>query len=565
MGWITGIFGKSEILRDRLGTIGSGALHSIIGDDFVVYTGGFARNCKSVSCVDGRRAIIAGAGLVDSPDGKRLADDDHWARILFASSVPELPAGHYVCCIASPRELIFYNDPIGIRDIFFVESGGSIAFSTHPRHLKSIVPASGLDLAEFAGAWLLFDNLSAGSIYKGWRRMSPHGRCRISAQGIDLSINSWQPSDKPSTADDFYDLLEKYMQSPGESAPGATLGMSGGIDSRMLLAAARHGYEYHTIGDPDNPDVRIAAKLCKNIGLHCLEFNYPDAGWIDRADEIAEYIEDNRLTTTASEFMNKICYKNINDKVIIDGGMGEIARRGFFNSLKYRAKNAIINKDAEKLFPHQAYPRADIFNPEFDNKINKMALESVRELLESMPDASQTGIDAWLDLLALRVKYPNHMGPEQSRMDCEAMGFSPFAMHDLVDTALNIPLHKRLGGRIFRRYIRRRRPELTRLPLVRNEAVYPYRLPQFAGNVVSDIRRKTGFYYRKHEIGRFLRAMKPLIDELINDPAFRQCAIYDLDKIINMYNSFFAGDDSRAGELDWWLTFELFRRNTGLI
>src|SRR5699024_5100952 len=78
----------------------------------------------------------------------------------------------------------------------------------------------------------------------------------------------------PSVDDAVAEMAEILLALQGsllEAHPDAVLQLTGGHDSRILLGAVpekvRRGLGALTLGEPDHPDVVVAARLCQRYGM----------------------------------------------------------------------------------------------------------------------------------------------------------------------------------------------------------------------------------------------------------------------------------------------------------
>ena len=89
-------------------------------------------------------------------------------------------------------------------------------------------------------------------------------------------------------------------------------------------------------------------------------------------------------------------------RVSIDGGIGEIGRRRFLRSVEFKAKKAILAKNAHALTPLFLNQKADIFNAEITQWMTNGFNQSFDTFLDTMPTPSSDSIGNWLDHLFVR-------------------------------------------------------------------------------------------------------------------------------------------------------------------
>ena len=62
-------------------------------------------------------------------------------------------------------------------------------------------------------------------------------------------------------------------------------------------------------------------------------------------------------------------------------------------------------------------------------------------------------------------------------------------------------------------------------------------------------------------IDSMLDMLKEYILDLIHSQEFRNYSGYDVPKIQSMVDCYYAGERHTAHEIDWWLSFELWRQS----
>jgi len=131
----------------------------------------------------------------------------------------------------------------------------------------------------------------------------------------------------------------------------------------------------------------------------------------------------------------------------------------------------------------------------------------------------------------------------------------PFAQSSCLQGLFEIPLRWRRNGRLFKRVIRKNCPDLTRYPLVKNRATYPFYLSGTLAWIWTKIKSQFD-----PSVIQFLFVLKEFIQDIVHSPDVKSYAPYDYPAIVHLVSQFYAGRKELAPEVDWWLTFELWRR-----
>ncbi|MBZ0200351.1 MAG: hypothetical protein K8H86_10820, partial [Ignavibacteriaceae bacterium] len=152
-------------------------------------------------------------------------------------------------------------------------------------------------------------------------------------------------------------------------------------------------------------------------------------------------------------------------------------------------------------------------------------------------------------------------GPGQAAMDLLAPGYMPFAQKSLLDAGFLLSPKVKNNGRIFRSIISQSNLKLDKFPLVKNQIIYPFGSSSLSARVITRIKNKLGFVYNDPTRNIMLDLLKEYVFELINSREIKNFAIYDLNKIANIVTGYYSKNKSFAYELDWFLTFELWRQS----
>ena len=125
-------------------------------------------------------------------------------------------------------------------------------------------------------------------------------------------------------------------------------------------------WDTHTFGDPDHPDSQIATELLISLNRKNEIIDEELPTFDQLIDLVKTYSVQSILTNPVSSILNLRFYDRLVDqnRVIIDGGFGEIWRRAFANKLLMIGRNALLKKDSKMVSGYLRYNRADIFSEE---------------------------------------------------------------------------------------------------------------------------------------------------------------------------------------------------------
>ncbi len=169
------------------------------------------------------------------------------------------------------------TDWLGYRQLYWWQGDGAAAVSTSARAL-SILAGGRLDRTGLGAQAMIGWQIGDRTIFDGVRALPPATLATLTGGSVQLrqyAAPLGQDGPAPALDDavaEMADILTRWQTSYLEIHPDTVLQLTGGHDSRILLGAIpeklRKGRQALTLGDPDSPDVMIAARLSERYGLH---------------------------------------------------------------------------------------------------------------------------------------------------------------------------------------------------------------------------------------------------------------------------------------------------------
>ena len=475
-------------------------------------------------------------------------------------------SGHYACASISNDNIELFNDELGIRELFIHKSENFAIIATSPELIAGIIDTE-INIPAFAGRWTLENQFGYDCIYKDIIRVVSKAKISIglAPDAITPVVSSglFTPDQPPNA--DIIDLLLNKIRNLGQSDKKITFMLSGGLDSRFLLALClKAGLEFETvsIGPPDHPDNAVAKNLASISGIK--HTNIPALEDSDKIiDLLPEFIVKSRFTAPASELVRKYVYKQFNDenRLLIDGSFGEIIRRGFFNKLVYRVRGALITKNEKMLAKALNYPHADVFNSKFDELMLEYSEMQIERALQGVSFGYQDNPGDVCDVLGVRDKLLNYNNIEQNRIDGFVINYCPFSQHDVINAAFALNFEDKNNGKLMKEFIYKNSPDITKLPLIKGVTKMPFTMNTLNSKILAKLKKSTGFYYSDKTIENFLRNIKEYSLDILSSQSASEYEFYDKIKLNNYIERYNKDDYSIAEELDWLVTFEMFRRS----
>jgi len=560
MSWIFGYYGN---VSNREINPPVTPHHSFKDSNLILFIGGnqqtsFLKSNQLNSCW-----AVTGVGLVSSESNYKLLDENNWNNLLSSTKVDLSPVnGHFVVVKYSDGELNFFTDELGLREIHIVKLSDGYGFTTRIDWLKYFTNPE-IDLGEFGSRWLLQNQISQKSIIKNVYRLV-RGNAVIKNDKLKVDDNFWQPALHPVGNKEMFDTTLSKLLSNDERK--ISLSLSGGLDSRLLLSCLANKdfdlWETHTFGDPNHPDSKIASELM--ISFKRENEIIDDA--LPTTDKLVALVKtysiQSIVTNPVSSILNLRFYERIakHNNMIIDGGFGEIWRREFANKLLLLGKKALHRKDSAMIFSFLKHNKADIFSEDAIREMKKGATEQIDNFIEAMPDAAKIGIGNWVDLFSFNARLPNYYAPEQVRVDQHTVSFMPLVQKDILKFLFSFKRTEKRNGRLFKSLIRQNAYQLTKHPLVKGSIIHPFNSSSISARLHSRMKNRLGMNYRSDRPMELFKLLKEFINDLMHSSEVMNCYLYNKRKVKRIADDFSAMESGYNSEIDWFLSFELFRQ-----
>jgi hypothetical protein len=577
MSWIFGVWSRypTEVDTSVFSRCHDRPLHTYYSRGIYLAAGGIDETCHLhfPSTPDDPGWVVVGTGLEWKDRRVTILTKENWGSRLSpsvnaATSRLEMLDGHFVIIRWTPNEISIRCDQLGQRTLYYVETEKEILFSTRLDWLAQVTGKTEIDLDAFGSRWLTYNQLSYDSCIKGIGRVGPGGQV-VFPKGVSArtSFAYWNPGFSNGRVETAIETLEGFTSAALSQPQKLALGLSGGMDSRFLLAIltrkTERDFGVYSFGDPEDPDVAIAMELAQRLGRTHTLFNDPLPSLDQCLDRIKAYVAQTQLIEPAASGVRLGYYDRLyaEGRMMIDGGFGELSRRQYLNRAATFGSSAIEGGDVNGILKHLRVPRGQIFLPDVMAMLERGTVNALRVLLDAMPSPRDIGIGNFVDLLAVRTRVPNFGAPEQARLDCALLNFMPLVQPSFLREVFALDLRYRKNARLQKDYIVRHARMLTRLPLVKGGSTYRFGLPLAAVHAVTVAKMKMGRCYRDRSTEMFLKNAEEFIRDLVASARVSSCPLYDMSTIRKAVNAHYSGVPGHAGTVHWWLTFEFWRNS----
>lgn len=512
--------------------------------------------------------IACGFGIIELNNQKVMMTKKHWSEYFNNRHKPEIE-GHFIALNWSRNEIHFYNDTVGLRTIYFYQSQEGIFFVTDLSRLTLLMNRVEIDYKIFGSRWLLFNQMSNESFIKGVKKLPPDSEALIKSNSLNISKKNFNSNIPETTNENLYSSIRKYVNIKLPDQYSLSLGLSGGLDSRLLLAFMLHDkleFKIHTFGFHDDQDAILANRIGKSLNLEVNHIQYKSNYDDDFILRLNNYCMDSQLAEPASSYIKLRVFENsyFINKILIDGALAEFARRQFMNRLLIRGRRFLLSKDSKSISKYLSVQRASIFNKEIQLMMDDAILQDFENIFQEFPEVLKVGAENFVDLMVMKYRVPNYFGPEQSRLDSIMLSFMPFAQHQLILNCLGIPVNDRTNGKIFYKAINELSSCLKKFPLVKNGISYPFGLTSITSFIFTNVKKrfiKSSSYNYKVEM---FDSMETYVRDIFADQQTKQYSNYDQTAIKKIISEYYSGKKERVDELDWLYTFEMFRRKLNI-
>ncbi|MBI5473149.1 MAG: hypothetical protein HY961_12470 [Ignavibacteriae bacterium] len=571
MSWILGVLSANLHQHDISRIAEASVLHATRTPSLSLFAGGSHATCLVDSAKDTTSGwIVVGLGIKLREEHTSILAQQEWHALL-SKQKPDLDDvdGHFVAVRWTDNRVECFSDRLGLRELYFCSIPGGIVFSTRVDWVSELANLHELDFQTFGVRWLAFNQFSYRSPILGIQRLGPHGRATFTLQGIEHANRVWEPSACDGDGHRFEHVLQAFTDPKFREAKTVSVGLSGGIDSRLLLALTLNSERKpvaHTFGSPQDPDVIVATKIAGALHLdhHVYDEPLPEASQcIVLAKEFAA---QTILKEPASGGIRFRYYEKLaaSGRVVVDGAFGEVLRRQYYNRLLWVGRDRVLRLSHRQLLPFLQAPRVDIFSDEAKESMMRGFEREVEYMKDLLRLTQHLPFEDALDILAVQARIPNYAGAEQARMDSFGICYMPFCQPTIFDAGLALPLSQRRNGRLLKEIIRSCQPKLARFPLAQGGSTSPFWFSTTARILTRRAKIKLGRGFVDTTTHDFLHHVREFVRDQARSTCVTSFGMYDGKKIQSLVETYYRGEQGFAHQLDWWLGFELWRQSMKL-
>jgi hypothetical protein len=575
MGWLFGYNGRNVRKAIKFTeSLEFEPLYTVRKNNLFIAFGGIPETCVVHKEKESGWAVL-GLGILLNENSAKIMNKEEWKKVIKnEEQINKKVNGHYIISKWKKNNLYFVSDPLGLRNLYYYNEKDDIVLSTRLDWITKFRKSCSIDFETFGSTWLSYNSLSYNPIIKEVKSIGPGGKITIIGDKLQATREEWLPSFKS------YDFLELEKRLVKITIPEVskdktlTFGLSGGVDSRTLLSILFPAQSLnftrkimtHTFGEEHDPDVEVAKKITNNLHIPHVHFKEKAIYNDTFLSDLHSYISQTNIIGPASSYqeMRFFSHKYFANKILIDGAFGEIGRRKFFVRLLKLGYNGLKEKNPNLVFKYIEHPKGLIFQNKYMEKMKRGTIVQIGELLERLPNVKDIGCENFVDLLAVKTRPPNYTGVEQARLDNILFSYMPFLQKDVLDTVFSMSLNWRENGRYFRRIIKKFRPELIKYPITKGTNKLPFILPTPIASAYVKFKNKLFPSYKNDSRTEFYCQIKEHVLNLLDSNDFKNFSPYNHKRIKNITKDFYSGSMNNIDILDWWFTFEIWRKELGI-
>ena len=577
MGSLFGYYGqKVKKTIDFIESLDIKPLHTIKAQKFFLALGGIPETCIVNKDKDSGWAVL-GLGIILNNNRSKIMNKEDWQYIMKSNINEEINRevnGHYIIAKWQKNNINFISDPLGIRNLYYYNKNNEKVFSTRLDWITKFRKSCQIDFETFGSSWLSYNNLSYKPIVEDIESIGPGGKISIIDEKFNAEREEWLPSFKNYDFTELKKRLEAILHPHYFKDRILTFGLSGGFDSRILLSILfpsqqkirRIPVDTFTIGEKGEPDVEIAKRITKDLQIPHIQLKEQTKYDITYLSDLKAYISQTNLVEPASTYqkLRHFSSEYFKNKIFIDGAFGGIGRRDQHKRLIKFGYKGLKKGNVELIYKHIKFSRGDIFLDEYMEKMKKGTFEQIEELLKNLPSVNDIGCETFVDLFTIKTRPPNYSGLEQTRLDSYLVSYIPFLQKDVLDPIFSLDLCWKENGRYFRKIIKELRPELSYYPIVKENTSLPFFIPTLTALQYVKIKNKLFPGYNKDLRIAFYKNIKEDIFQILNSNDFKNFSPYNHKEIKKKVQDFYSGSTNNINELDWWYTFEIWRKELGI-
>lgn len=365
------------------------------------------------------------------------------------------------------------TDYLGFRCLYSATGRGWSAVSTSTSAL-AVLAGHDVDRTSLATISLVGWRLRDRTHFAGVVKLPPGSSVAL----CDGALQVWSrtPGEQPAaalqpTVREAAAVLREVVDGALRDHPDALLQLTGGLDSRILLAAVaprrRATLCAMTLRVPDSADAVLAADLAARYGMPHRIVDLPSAGALDPARARGLVVTGARRVDFSSDPLAWASLSLIEDELPqsprLSGLGGEVVRGFYYVGRPGRARTTrarVARLARWRLFPNEAVPD-EVLEPGFAQWRRTAALEELEAVFATLPHGWAEATDAFY----LWQRMHRWAGATATSTCQDRLSLNPMLDPRFLDVGARVPPAHRAGMRFLSSILVELDPSLAALPL----------------------------------------------------------------------------------------------------
>ncbi len=505
---------------------------------------------------------IVGLPIIKNNSKKKVL-----TKSIFNSTVinsPDVFDGHFIYLKFENEHLQIQNDLFGLREVYYLNTEKQFIFSSRIDLLIKNLDEVSFNIKEFSSMWLTNFQLSHQSVIKQIKRLAPGGKIFIDKTELQIQNHKFKKSNVDNSKELFKNTLSKFSSIQSDSRK-ISLGLSGGIDSRIVLAyllKEKNDFVCHSLVNEEDKDLAVSNEICKrmNISLNLIERE--QISLAEYESEILKFYKNIHPVIPVVQLLDFGIFgvEYLKKHLLLDGGFGGFYRGQYFKKIRLQGYKKFNIANYLNLKNSLYAPKPNIFSNDFEHLLDKNLNDAVKDFIDEFnePKSNKEFIEI-LDYIAIYYMLPSVYSPGQVILDQKFTAFMPLVQKEIINSGLNIPFKDRVDSKFFKKLITETNSSLTKIGLVNNNLKNPY----FLNYKLTMLRLLlTKKLYKKNNFERYniIYNSKDFILDLFNTSSVKENKYLDNKRNMNIVNHFFKGQLANGYFVEWLLTFVLWSK-----
>ncbi len=570
MSWIIGTISKNKSLnpdlKKQIQRLIPEHIHAFESDKLLIYSGGIKETCFYGSDAESTW-FCNGLGIdISDSSNYKIVSQPEWHNRITENNYSALN-GHYLTVRYYNNTLEFRNDELGLRSVYIYELEETFLFSTRLDWLVKLIPSPQIDYEVFATHLLSMNPLSYKCFIKDVIKMGPNEKNIISNVKLNIERRPYTVFGKTKkNFDKLEQILSNFTRLMSDSGQKVSLGLSGGMDSRLLLGLllknSSHKFSAHTFGEEHNPDVYIPVEMSKKLGFSHQVLYKEFTSINNTLKEARDFVYHTQMRSVPSVLRNQLYFKELYSQgfSMIDGGMGDLMRRAVANRIILDGRSYFKDKNYDEIAMMFRKPvPLSIFNPDIQKSLVNSVKSCMKNEADKLPDLSEGSYGDWFDVMRVKYLMPNSASLFQAHMDSILPNFMPYLQPVFLKEVFAFSEKERNDSKLSRSIVKRNYPELRKFTQGRYGTNVPYGSGLYKGYIFARIQHLKGKLYVDNRSADFLNTISEYLTDKINSLEVKNNSLYDYRIISDWYNKFKTGERSHAANIEKWLMLEFWQ------